>query len=394
MTAIAGILRAAAWAAAIPFAFTSCGSLETMSERKPADAPVRTAPFGTTKAGAPATLFTLENSRGLVARVTDFGATLVEMHVPDRAGAMVDVVLGFDQVAGYESDANQYFGCTTGRVANRIAKGRFSLDGKEYTLAVNNGPNHLHGGERGFGQRMFSAESLDGAAVRFRYDSPAGEEGYPGAVRVEVTYTLTDADELRIDYTATSDARTPLNLTNHAYWNLAGAGNGTILEHVLELDATRYTPADDTLIPTGEVVAVEGTPLDFTTPRRIGDRIAALEGTAALGYDHNFVVESGAGTVRRAARLADPVSGRVLEIFTTEPGIQFYSGNFLNGATGKGGRAYAHRGALCLETQHFPDSVHHAAFPSTILEPGATYRQTTVHHFSVTDQMDQTDQRP
>ena len=355
----------------------------SMAHREPASMSVETRPFGTTAAGEAATLFTLRNSAGTIARVTDFGATLVEMHVADRAGAVADVINGFDDVAGYQSDANQYFGCTTGRVCNRIARGKFSLDGETYTLATNNDPNHLHGGDVGFGQRMFTASVGDGASVRFTYTSPAGEEGYPGTLDVEVVYTLTDQDELRVDYAATTDAATPINLTNHAYWNLAGAGAGTILDHVLEVDAGRYTPCDDTLIPTGALATVEGTPLDFRRATRIGERIDAVTGTAALGYDHNYALDAGGGALARACRLEDPSSGRVLEIFTTEPGLQFYSGNFLKGDAGKGGRTYEHRGALCLETQHFPDSINQPAFPSTVLEPGETYRTTTVHRFSV-----------
>lgn len=380
---------AAAACAAAASVLPSCGSMHTMIDRSPAEMPVRTAPFGTTKDGAAATLFTLENAHGLVARVTDFGATLVEMHVPDAAGNLADVVQGFDDVSGYDAkgsrgSGNQYFGCTAGRVANRIALGRFSLDGKQYQLATNNPPNHLHGGEVGFGQRLWIAEPLagrDGQAVRFTYVSPAGEEGYPGTLTARVTYTLTDHDELRLDYEATADAATPVNLTNHSYFNLAGHGNGTILDHLLRIDADHVTAVDDTLIPTGVLAPVIGTPLDFLRTARIGLRIDELRPTATLGYDHNFVLNEPNGRLAFACRLEDPQSGRVLEILTTEPGLQFYSGNFLFGQKGKDGATYELNGALCLETQHFPDSVHHAEFPDTILRPGEKYRQTTVHRF-------------
>ncbi len=358
-------------------ALAGCAELRDAA-RSPAAMPVESRSFGTTKDGVETTLYTLRNHNGLIARVSDFGATLVEMHVPDREGESKTVVLGFKDVAGYESDANQYFGCTTGRVCNRIALGRFTLDGEEYELATNNDPNHLHGGDRGFGQHVWDAEVLDGASVRFTRTSPDGEEGYPGNLDVAVTYSLNDRNELVVDYEARTDARTPLNLTNHAYWNLSGAAMGTILDHVLRIEADEYTPCDDTLIPTGEIASVEGTPLDFREATRIGDRIDALTDTAAAGYDHNYVLRGPAGTMKRAARLHDPRSGRTLSISTTEPGIQLYSGNFLKGDAGLMG-AYEHRGALCLETQHFPDSVNHENFPSTILEPGETFRSTTVH---------------
>lgn len=359
------------------------GACKSGKDEEPQIMPVESSPFGTTASGDEATLFTLTNTRGRVAKVTDFGATLVALQMPGRDGALADVVLGFDDVAGYESDANQYFGCTVGRVANRIAKGRFFLDGEDFELAVNNDPNHLHGGARGFGQRMWNAKPLEeGAAVRFTRASPDGEEGYPGRVSLSVTYTLTDEDELRIDYQAKTNAPTPINLTHHSYFNLAGAGSGTVLDHVLTIDAARYTPTDDTLIPTGELADVAGTPLDFTSPTRVGERLDALLDTPTLGYDHNYALDSEGGALARACRLEDPASGRVLEIWTTEPGLQLYTGNYLRGQAGKGGANYEQRGALCLETQHFPDSVHHANFPSTILRPGEAYKQTTVHRFS------------
>lgn len=348
--------------------------------------------FGTRQDGVAATLWTLRG-RDLEIDVTDHGATLVAVRTPDRTGAVADVVLGFDDVCGYESADNQYFGCTTGRVCNRIAKGEFTLDGRTYALATNNGPNHLHGGkERSLDKVLWKGEVLAGEvpAVRFTYRSIAGEEGYPGNLDVVVTYSLVHAPEgvpsgprrffdgkllgplFEVDFKATSDARTPVNLTNHAYWNLAGAGAPTVLDHVLHVSAQQYTPTDDTLIPTGELSPVAGTPLDFTQPTALGARIEQLDGTPAKGYDHNFVLDG-----RRGAWLRHPDSGRSLTITTTEPGLQVYSGNFLRGQRGKSGRTYAHRSALCLETQHFPDSVNHPQFPTTILEAGRTFHSKT-----------------
>ena len=345
-----------------------------------------TTPFGTTADGQQVRLFELRSASGPIARVTDYGATLVEMWAPDRSGEMADVILGFDDVRGYESDANQYFGCTTGRVANRIAEGRFELGGQTYQLAVNNGPNHLHGGgARALSRVVWDAEAAvteEGQQVRFRYVSPNGEEGYPAALTMSVTYTLTADGDLRIDYEATSDGATPVNLTNHAYWNLAGQGAPTVLDHELRLNASRYTPVDATLIPTGAIDTVP-VALDFRSARPIRDHLEEVAGTSTEGYDHNFVLDGNPDALDFAAELHDPTSGRVLSIWTTEPGIQFYSGNFLFGQRGKRGATYAHRSACCLETQHFPDSVNQPTFPSTILRPGETLRTTTVHRFSV-----------
>ena len=350
-----------------------------------------TSDFGKTKAGESTEIYTLKNKNGLIAKVASYGATLVELHLPDKEGNFVDVLNGFDDVSGYEGDDNQYFGCTTGRVCNRIAKGKFSLDGKEYTLAANNDPNHLHGGEdKALSKQVWKAEpASDAQAVTFSLTSPDGEEGYPGNLSMKVTYTLGDDNELRIDYEATTDKATPVNLTNHAYFNLGGAGSGTVLDHELTLNADNYTPTDDTLIPTGKIEPVEGTPLDFRKAHTIGDRVPDKGAsktddckTAPKGYDHNFVLNGKAGEQRLAARLKDPKSGRVMEIYTDQPGIQFYSGNFLKGQTGKGGKTYPFRGAVCLETQHFPDGVNHDNFPNTILKPGETYKTSTVHKFS------------
>lgn len=340
--------------------------------------------WGATAAGDPVQLFTIVNDNGMVVKITDFGATVTELWVPDRNGKAEDIVLGFDDVGGYESSDNQYFGCIAGRCANRIAEGRFELNGAEYQLFINNEPNHLHGGFKGFDKALWHGEPFtapDGSGVRFTYVSPDGEEGYPGRLEVTVEYVLTEANELRVDYFASTDEATLVNVTHHGYFNLRGQGAGTILEHELFLDADRYTPTDDTLIPTGELADVTGTPFDFRTPTAIGERIEVLNATASLGYDHNYVLRGEAGTLRPIAKLHDPGSGRTMEILTTEPGVQFYSGNFLFGQTGKGGWTYPRNGGLCLETQHFPDSINHPDFPSVVLEPGREYRHTTVHRF-------------
>ncbi len=349
----------------------------------PADGPRRVSrmDFGKTPGGTPVELYTLSNGR-ITAKVMTYGAILTELDVPDRNGKPGDVVLGFDSLEGYLA-GHPYFGATVGRVANRIGGAKFSLDGKDYQLAVNNGPNTLHGGNKGFDKVVWKAEDVSGPAgpaVKFTYRSPDGEEGYPGNLDVAVTYTVTDQDELKIDYKATTDKATPVVLTNHSYFNLAGPASGTILDHEVTLAASKYTPGDAGMIPTGAIESVKGTPLDFTTPTPIGARIKEIKADP-VGYDHNFVIDPGA---RPAARVRDPRSGRVMEVSTTEPGVQFYTGNFLDGKVkGKGGVAYQQHQAFCLETQHFPDSVHHANFPSTILRPGQTYTQTTIYKFGV-----------
>jgi len=346
-------------------------------------------PFGQTQDGQDVEIYTLSNGSGMTVKIMTFGATIVELHVPDKAGTTADVVLGWDDVAGYESAANQYFGCTAGRVCNRIAKGKFTLDGEEYTLAINNEPNHLHGGvERSFDKVLWTAEPFAndrGQGVKFSYTSPDGEEGYPGNLKAEVTYVvLREKNMLTMRYTAITDKATPVNLTNHSYFNLGGHGSETILNHTLRLNADQYTPVDDTLIPTGELAAVEGTELDFRKAKPIGKDLAALVGTATLGYDHNFVLNPAEGNVpmKLAAVLFDKASGRRLRVMTSEPGIQFYSGNFLMGQTGKGGKIYPHQSACCLETQHFPDSVNQPGFPNTILKPRETYKSQTSWTFS------------
>jgi aldose 1-epimerase len=346
-------------------------------------ASITRAPFGTTRDGTAVEIYTLTNPNGLVARVMTYGATLTELHVPDRQGKLADVVLGFDSLDGYLA-GHPYFGTTTGRFANRIARGTFTLDGQEYRLAVNNAPNHLHGGVNGLDKKVWKAKEVTGAsgpAVQFHYLSPDGEEGYPGNLDITVTYALTNDNALRIDYSATSDKATPVNLTNHSYFNLAGAGKGDILGHELMIAAEAYTPVDDTSIPTGEIRPVRGTVMDFLKPMAIGARIAQVGGNPG-GYDHNYVLSSRAESAGPAARLRDPGSGRVMDLFTTEPGVQLYTGNYLDGSLkGKGGAVYRKNYGVCLETQHYPDSVHRPDFPSTILRPGMVYRQTTLHRF-------------
>jgi len=346
--------------------------------------------FGTTKDGQAVELYTLKSGNGLMAKIMTRGATLVQLHVPDKDGKTDDVVLGFDDVTGYESEDNQYFGTTTGRVCNRIAKGKFSLDGKDYTLAINNDPNHLHGGvDRSLDKVIWKAKPFTndkGQGIRFSYTSPDGEEGYPGEMKITVSYFVpSEGNSLAISYTATTDKATPMNLTNHAYFNLGGEGSPTVLDHVLRLNADRYTPTDETLIPTGKIESVEGTDLDFRKRTCIGDRIESIGATAAIGYDHNFVLneQNTDSKLNLAAALVDPASGRLMRVSTTEPGIQFYSGNFLKGQAGKGGKPYAHRSAMCLETQHYPDSVNHPNFPTTILKPGETFESRTVFAFSI-----------
>jgi aldose 1-epimerase len=341
--------------------------------------------FGKTNEGTPVEIFTLTNKNGMIAKVMTLGATLVELQVPDKDGKLANVVLGFDTPAEYQSDKNQYFGCTTGRVANRIAKGRFTLEGKDYQLAVNNGPNHLHGGtKRALAKVVWNAKAAGGTnGVAFTYTSPAGEESYPGTLAITVTYTLDDKNQLGIAYLAHTDKATPLSLTNHSYFNLAGAGSPTLLDHVLTIAADEYTPTDATQIPTGKIAPVAGTPLDFRQPTPLGAHIEPLLKTEALGYDHNFVLrkrEDNAATF--AATLRDPSSGRVMTVRTTQPALQLYTGNHLFGQQGKDGKTYAKRSAVCLETHHYPNAVNEPAFPSIILRPGETYRHTCIYAFS------------
>jgi aldose 1-epimerase len=326
-------------------------------------------------------VFTLTNRRGLRAKLTNWGAGLMEMHVPDRDGNLADITLGFDTVEEY-FNAHPHFGVTTGRFANRIARGKFALDGVTYTLATNNGANHLHGGPTGFHARFWKSESIVNG-VRFSYTSGDGEEGFPGNLEVAVSYTLTDEDELQIDYEATTDKPTVLNLTNHAYWNLAGASAGSILDHELTLHAGYFVPVDNSGIPTGGVTPVTGGPMDFTTAKTLRRDFDQLHGKPG-GYDHCYVVDRESDeALTLAAEVYEPVSGRVLEILTTEPGVQLYTGNFLDGSVvGKSGHAYRKNEGFCLETQHFPDAPNQPDFPSTVLRPGRVFRSTTVHRFS------------
>src|SRR5256886_25488 len=346
--------------------------------------------FGTTDCGEAVSVFTLKNAHGMALRVTDYGGIILTLLVPDKNGRLDDVVLGYDSLTGYLR-SSPYFGALIGRYGNRIAHGRFTLDGKTYTLATNNGPNHLHGGLRGFDKVVWDVapfEHPDSVGLVLRYTSPNDEEGYPGTLRTTVTYTLTSANELVFDYSATTDRATPVNLTQHSYFNLAGDGKGDILGHVVTLNADRFTPVDSTLIPTGELKSVAGTPFDFRKPTPIGARIDQddVQLRYGPGYDHNFVLNKGGkdGEPTLAARVYEPTTGRVMEISTTEPGLQFYSGNFLDGTLrGKHGVVYRHRYGFAMETQHFPDSPNEPAFPTTILRPGEQYRSRTIHRFTV-----------
>jgi len=333
--------------------------------------------FGETNDGQRVDAFTFENAGGMTVKVINYGATIVSVGVPDREGKLADVVLGFDDMAGFQSLENPYFGATCGRYANRIAKGRFSIDGVEYSLATNNGKNALHGGLIGFDKKVWSAE-IAGDSVRMSLTTPDGDEGYPGTLKVEITYTLTDENELRVDYAAETDKKTVLNLTNHSYFNLAGGG--LHYDHLMQINADRYTVVDDDAIPTGELREVAGTEMDFRTPKAIGAEIDQ----AGEGYDHNYCInQPAAGELTLAAKVVEPTSGRTLECWTTEPGVQFYAGNFIGEVTGKDGQVYRDRHGFCLETQHYPDSPNQPDFPSTELAPGETYAQTCIYKFGV-----------
>ncbi|MBY0556904.1 MAG: galactose mutarotase [Burkholderiaceae bacterium] len=352
---------------------------------------ISSAPFGALPDGREATLYTLTNANGMLVRISDLGGVITEMHVPDRDGKLADVCLGFDNAAAY-MDESHYFGALIGRYGNRIARGQFELDGQQYQLDVNNGINHLHGGTEGFHRKLWRAETFTtptSAGLILRYLSPDGEQGYPGNLDVTVHYELTKDNGLEITFHASTDRATPVNLTNHAYFNLAGQGEtgpSDILSHQLTIPADAYTPVDAGLIPTGEMRLVQDTPFDFRTPHAIGARIGAQDEQLGYGsgYDHNFVLNRPQdGALALAARVHEPASGRVLEVWTQEPGVQFYSGNFLSAAVRGKGRCYDFRSGFCLEPQHFPDAPNHAHFASTILRPGATYSTAMAYRFSV-----------
>ncbi len=338
--------------------------------------------YGITKDGKTVDQYICRNINGYVLEVITYGGIVTAVRAPDKNGLIQNITLSCTDIEGYEA-CSSYFGATVGRYCNRIAKGKFSLNGEDYTLATNNGENHLHGGKVGFDKRIWEAEQLmdiNSVGVRLKLVSEDGDEGYPGKVTTTVDYVLNNQNELKIDFTATTDQATPINLTNHNYWNLGGAGSGTILDHELQIEADKFTPVDDGFIPTGELANVENTPFDFRASTRIGDRHENT-GITPKGYDHNFVLRSQNGDSALAATVFCKQSGRKMEIHTTQPGIQFYTGNFLDGQPGSGG--FNQHGAFCLETQHHPDSPNHANFPSSILQPGKTFRQTTVHKFSV-----------
>lgn len=355
------------------------------SAGKSGEGQISKAPFGKTRDGTPVDLYTLRNAHGVEAQICNYGGLVTSIKVPDRNGNFGDVVLGYDNLDDYLK-SSPFFGAMVGRYGNRIAKGKFTLNGVIYTLPVNNGPNCLHGGIKGFDKVVWQAKSLatpDGPALELNYVSPDGEEGFPGTLKVTAVYTLTSDNALRLDYTATTDKDTVINLTQHSYFNLAGKGD--VLGHQMYLNASQFTPVDSTLIPTGELRSVAGTPFDFRQPTAIGAHINDNDEQIKIGngYDHNFVLDKPAGKLGLVARVTEPTTGRVLEVLSTEPGVQFYTGNFLDGSlTGKGGWKYQFRNGFCLEAQHYPDSPNHPKFPSTVLKPGEVYRNTIIFKFS------------
>ncbi|HVW38205.1 MAG TPA: aldose epimerase family protein [Pirellulales bacterium] len=381
--ALIALSRAGAAAAMIAVAAGVAANGSVVLAKEPAMSVTKSA-FGKLPDGAQVDLYTLKNARGVTVKIMTYGGIITSLKAPDRRGQPGEVQLGFDTLDEYLK-GHPYFGALCGRVANRIAGGRFAIDGKTYQLATNNGPNHLHGGEKGFDKKVWKAEPIedkDRVGVELTYVSPDGEEGYPGTLSTTVVYSLTDKNELTIDYTAETDKPTPINLTNHTYWNLADGGKSDVLAHRLTLKSSRYLPVDATMIPTGEVKSVTGTPMDFTRETAIGARIEQVGGEPG-GYDHCYVLDKQPGEkLSLAARLVDPASGRVMEVFTTEPAIQLYTGNFLDGTLKSRGATFGQRHAVCLETQHYPDSINQPKFPSTLLKPGQTYRHTTMHRFS------------
>lgn len=341
--------------------------------------------FKSTHQGKPTALYTLKNKNGLVAQITNYGAIIVSIFVPDRNGNFVDIVQGYDTLAEYINGNGPYMGAVVGRCANRIAKGKFNLAGKEYSLAVNNGPNHLHGGIIGFDKVVWNVTKSSNSMVELKYLAKDGEEGYPGNADVTVTYTLTDDNELRLDYLATTDKTTVFNLAGHSYFNLAGEGSGDVYNQELQINANFFTPVDETSVPTGEIRNVKGTPMDFTTSKKIGTSIDQNDEQICFGagYDHNWVLNHRKGTLGPAAVAYDPQSGRVMEVHTTQPGVQLYTANWIDGEKGKGGKLYGRRWAFCLETQHFADSINKPHFPTTILNPGEVYKHSCIHKFAV-----------
>ena len=358
-------------------------SVAAIGEAQAQKASITKTDFGKLPEGGSVDLYTLRNSHGMTAKIMTYGAILTEVLTPDKDGKFGDVTLGFDTLSDYVK-GHPFFGATVGRVGNRIAKGKFTLDGEDYVLAINNEPNHLHGGLKGFDKVIWKAEKTrraDGVAVKFSYVSADGEEGYPGNLNVSVVYTLTEKNSVRIEYSAVTDKATPINMTNHSYFNLAGKGE--VEDHLMQIMADRFVQVDDTLIPTGELPAVKGTVMDFSSSHRIGDNIAKTGGDPH-GYDHTYVLNSGGKKFALAASVSEPTTGRTLEVYTDQPGVQFYTGNFLDGTlTGKGGIVYKQHTGFCLETQHFPDSVNHPRFPSVILQPGDVYRTKTEFVFGV-----------
>jgi len=374
-------MKAALFAAAL--LLTACSSAPKPEANTPPMKSIVKTSFGQTPDGTAVDLYTITNPSGASVAISTYGGTVVSLNVKDKAGKLGDVVIGFDTLAGYLGE-HPYFGALIGRYGNRIAKGKFSLNGNSYQLAINNGPNALHGGLKGFNRQVWQAKEVGENGLELTYVSKDGEEGYPGKLTAKVLYTFTPANELRIEYTATTDADTVANLTNHSYFNLGGLENN--LTHQLEIYADRFTPVDAGLIPTGELRPVKGTPFDFTTPHAIGERIDADEEQMKLGsgYDHNFVFTKHDGQLNLVAKVSEPTSGRVMEVLTTEPGVQFYTGNFLDGTLkGKAGRPIQRRAALCLETQHFPDSPNQPKFPTTVIKAGEVRKSTTMYRFGV-----------
>jgi aldose 1-epimerase len=371
------------WVAGLALAasLSGCGGSSTEQSRTDSTSTMQQPTvFGTTTEGDTARLYTLTNGT-LTARITTYGGIVTHLMVPDKAGTSGDVALGFDSLSAYIKD-NPFFGALVGRYGNRIAKGQFVLDGQTYTLAKNNGPNHLHGGRKGFDKVVWDVLEADDKHLKLRYVSADGEEGYPGELTTTVTYTVTNDNALKIDYEATTTKKTPVNLTNHSYFNLSAGTAKDILNHEMMIDADRYTVVDATLIPTGELRKVDGTPMDFRKAAPIGSRIKQVGGDP-VGYDHNYVLNRPDAGMRKVVEVYEPTSGRVMDVSTDQPGVQFYSGNFLNGKlTGKNGQVYGQYAGFCLETQHFPDSPNQKAFPSTILNPGETYRTSTEYKFS------------